>query len=377
MRIALDARFWGLEHAGLGRYTMNLIQQLARQDQKNEYFLLLREKYFRSLRALGKNFFPLRAEAPPHSLREQILLPFILRRLKPDLVHYLYFIVPIASRQKFVVTIHDLIKHRHAGGEATTLPRYQFYLKYAAYRFDMWWAVRRSQRIIVPTNYVRRQIQSYYGLDEEKIVVTYEGAADDFKKVAGTEKEKKAILARYQLQPPYLLYVGNVYPYKNIPALLAALSLLPPPITLAIACARSVFTAKLKQLVEKNKLQKRVKLLGFVPDQDLAVLYNQALAFVSASLDEGFGITPLEAMAAGTAVVVSRAACFPETCGSAALYFDPHSPQEIAAQVKLLYHSPSLRQKLIAAGQKNLQRFSWVKMAQETLAVYNKVIAAK
>ncbi|OQX50659.1 hypothetical protein B5M47_03530 [candidate division CPR3 bacterium 4484_211] len=371
MTIAIDARFWGLEHAGLGRYAINLIRNLAEIDQKNTYYLLLRKKYFQESLGLPNNFKPILAEISYHSLTEQLKLPLLIRRLNPDFVHYLYFIVPILSSKKFVVTIHDLIKHKHSGGEATTLSKPAYYTKYLAYHLDMWWAAKKSTRLIVPTQYVKNELAAYYKIKEKKITVTYEGVDPQ---ITIAEANIKKLLSKYNLTKPYLIYVGNVYPYKNIPRLLDALKLLPKGLSLAVACARSVFWEKLQAIIKEREMSNRVKLLGFVPDADLGTLYRESLAFVSASLDEGFGITPLEAMASGTPAIISNSACFPEVCGNAALYFNPYDPKDIAEKIGQVLDNPQLRSELIRRGQENLKRFSWRKMAEKTLKVYNSLV---
>lgn len=174
MRIIIDARFYGLENAGLGRYTINLIDQLQKINSGNEYFVLLRKKYFNRLN-FKANWQKVLADIPHYSLAEQVKLPGLIANLKPDLVHFLHFNVPVLYRGKFIVTIHDLLMHKQRGKEATTLTPSRYLFKRLGYKFVFGLAVRRAVRVIVPSQAVKDEVAYYYKLDPDKIIVTYEG----------------------------------------------------------------------------------------------------------------------------------------------------------------------------------------------------------
>lgn len=174
MRIVIDARFYGLENAGLGRYTINLIRELALRDTKNNYFLLLRKKHFNQLK-LPDNWIQILADFGHYSLTEQIKLPGVISALKPDLVHFLHFNVPVFYRGPYVVTIHDLLMHKQKGLAATTLPAAKYFLKRLAYKTVFARAVKNAQKIIVPSLTVKKELIDYYNLSPDKIQVIYEG----------------------------------------------------------------------------------------------------------------------------------------------------------------------------------------------------------
>lgn len=174
MKILLDARLYGLENAGLGRYVMSLLAELGEIDNKNNYIILLRKKYFKSLN-LPKNFIKIQFDYRHYSFMEQILLPVIIKRNNPDVVHFPHFNIPIFYFGKFIVTIHDMLMHKQKGIEATTLSPFNYYIKRLAYKFTFGLAVKRSSRIIVPSNAVKDDIASYYKVDENKMEVIYEG----------------------------------------------------------------------------------------------------------------------------------------------------------------------------------------------------------
>ena len=174
MRIVIDARLYGLENAGLGRYAINLIDELQKIDVKNEYFVLLRKKYFNQLN-FNNNWKKVLADINHYSLDEQIKLSKIIKDLKPDLVHFLHFNVPIFFKGKFIVTVHDLLIHKQKGLEATTLTPSRYFLKRLGYKFVFGNAVKKAVKVIVPSQAVKDEVCYYYKLNTEKVIVTYEG----------------------------------------------------------------------------------------------------------------------------------------------------------------------------------------------------------
>ena len=373
MHIAIDARFYGLEHAGLGRYTQNLIQELATIDTENIYTLFVWDAH-KDLQ-LPANFKTLVVDAPHHSFQEQFGLAKILWQGDFDLVHFPHFIVPVLNfRVPFVVTIHDLIKHKHGGMEATTLAPWKYRFKYLAYKFDMWWAAKLSTHIITPTQAVKDDVVSWFSLNPDKITYTHEGFDSELRtSLDNSQANPQQTLQKYGISQPYILYVGNSYPYKNIETLLQSLDYLPENMKLVLVGSRNVFvdrvTARIKELGKEN----RVIQAGYVPDNDLGVLYNHAVAMTTATLEEGFGITPLEAMGAGCPAIISDIPVFREVCEDAAMYFNPKEVQGLASRVMELHENEQQRQEYIQKGYEQVQKFSWNRMARETLAVYKTI----
>jgi len=173
MKILIDARLYGLENAGLGRYTINLISELSKIDRKNQYTVLLRKKYFDEL-TLPENWKKVLADIRHYSFAEQIFVPKIIKKENPDVTHFVHFNIPIFCRGKFIVTIHDMLMHKFAGLSATTLPAPLYFLKQLIYRMIFRKAILSSQKIIVPSNTVKKEILEYFKVDEGKIEVIYE-----------------------------------------------------------------------------------------------------------------------------------------------------------------------------------------------------------
>lgn len=173
LKILIDARLYGPKNTGNGRYTKELIDNLARIDHKNDYIILFKKEGFNEIN-LPNNFKKILADFKHYSFEEQFKLPFIINKFKPDLVHFPHFNVPILYFGKFVVTIHDLIMHKYTGGEATTRKFPIREIWRLGYHIAFMKAIFGSVKIIVPSNYVKNEIINYYHINPEKIEVTYE-----------------------------------------------------------------------------------------------------------------------------------------------------------------------------------------------------------
>lgn len=173
MRILIDARLYGPEHTGNGRYVMNLIRELAKIDKKNSYIILLRKNKMSKLN-LPHNWQKVEADFKHYSFAEQFKLPLVIAKYRPDLVHFPHFNVPIFYFGKYVVTIHDLIMHKFAGKEATTRPVFIYPIWRLGYFLTFAKAIFGSVKIIVPSKTVKKEILDYYKINQKKIVVTYE-----------------------------------------------------------------------------------------------------------------------------------------------------------------------------------------------------------
>ena len=364
MKIVIDARLYGLEHAGLGRYAINLIEELKKIDRKNEYVILLRKKYFDRLK-FPENWKKVLADFRHYTLTEQVRLPKILSDEKPDLVHFLHMNVPIFYKGKFVVTVHDLLMQKHRGSAATTLPFFAYFPKLAAAKLIFRHAVSAAEKIIVPSNAVKDEVVSFYHVDPGKITVTYEGANIKFKMNNPPRSEN----LKLKIKEPYFVYVGNAYPHKNLERAIKVF--VSKKILFVIVSSRGVFTKKLEEEIESLKAEKYIKLLGFVPDSELGSLLKNSLGFVYPSLSEGFGLPGLEAMSAQTLVLASDIPVFREVYKDVPIYFDPYDTDSIKMAIeKAITMDKEERNKIIQKGKELVNNYSWAKMAEETLKIY-------
>ncbi len=363
MKILIDARMYGLENAGLGRYAMNLIENLSKIDSKNNYIILLRKIYFDSLQ-FPKNWKKVLADFGHYTFSEQIKLPLIINKERPDLSHFLHFNIPLFRAGKYVVTIHDLLMHKNKGLAATTLSAPIYFSKRLAYQLAFKNAVIKARHIIVPSQTVKEELVDYYHLESEKISVIYEGVDERINSKISLNIDK-----------PYFVYTGNAYPHKNLERLVEAIIFLNKNLGkkayLAIASARNVFTERLQKLINKMNASEFVKTLGFVPDEEIGGLYKNSVAFVFPSMSEGFGLPGLEAIKMGTLVIASDIPVFKEIYKDNAMYFNPLDFTSMAKRMEdALNMNEEQRKELIEKGGLYVKRYSWEKMAKETIKTY-------
>lgn len=371
MRIVLDARM--IQESGIGRYIRNLLEQLQRLDEKNEYFIILTKKDYDQLKFKG-NFKKIVANFRWYGVSEQLRIPKILHDLKPDLVHFPHFNVPLFYDRKFVVTIHDLIHQHFQMRRATTHNPLTFKLKQIGYKKVFKNVISKALKIITPSNYVKELLINGWRIEEKKVVVTPE--AVDNKIISLTKNLKlktENTLEKFNIKQPYIFYVGNAHPHKNVEGLIKAFLLLQkkyPNLNLVLSGHDHYFWERVK----KQNQYPGIFYTGFITDEELVALYKNAESFVMPSFEEGFGIPLLEAMACGCPVISSNAGSLPEVAGDAAIYFDPGDEGEMIDKINWVLKSEKLRKELIEKGKKRVQNFSWEKLAQQTMEVYQKCV---
>lgn len=382
MRIGIDARFYGGEQSkGLGRYTQKLIENLARLDTQNEYFIFLQEKEYKTWKINTENFHRILAPYHWYSIMEQLFMPLKIKNVDLDFMHFPHFNVPFFYNDPFVVTIHDLIISRFPTERATTLGPWLYKIKQLAYHRVIKHAAYAAKRIITVSDYSKRDIVDYFNLPEQKIAVTYEATdLQEVKEVPVAEKIK--ILQHYGIDAPFILYVGNAYPHKNLEILMKVIKVLKKKKQLdwklVLVGKKDYFYQRLEQLAWAMDIEKEAIFAGFVPDHDLPALYQEALAYIFPSRYEGFGLPPLEAMSHGTPVLSSQQACLPEILGEAALYFDYQDVYGIIKQLeKITKNQNNIRRDLITKGLKKVREYSWEKMARQTLRIYEQTFKNK
>ncbi|TAK96478.1 glycosyltransferase family 1 protein [Patescibacteria group bacterium] len=376
MRIGIDARFYGSVGKGLGRYTQKLIEQLERIDSKNQYVIFLRQENFDEYQPKNKNFQKVLANYQWYTLAEQIHLPRLLKKAKLDLVHFPHFNVPLAYRGKFVITIHDLILLHFPTRRGSTLSPLRYWGKFLAYRWVIWSALRRAERVITVSHFTKKDILSHYAIPERKIVVTHEGCG--MPEIVQNSPATEKILHAYGILKPYILYVGNAYPHKNLERLARAFLLLQKQhsqLQLVLVGKSDYFYNQLQKLVERESIP-RVRFAGFVAESDLPAVYQQAEAYVFPSLYEGFGLPPLEAMAEQVPVVASNHACMREILGGAAEYFDATQEEQIAEAINRVLTDQPLRAFLIEKGRQQIKQYDWQSMAKVTKKIYEAVVSS-
>ncbi len=370
MRIGIDARFFGPQETGIGRYVERLLSHLGRIDQDHEYVVFLRQKAWDLWQPPNERWSKVLADVHWYGLQEQLTMPKIFYRTKLDLLHVPHFNVPLGYRRPFVVTVHDLILNQFPTERATTLEPILFRLKFAAYRQVLHHAVHSARRVITVSEHSRQDVMKRLGVPAERVAVTYE-SVDPL-----PEPVPYSSLAERGVNQPYILHVGNSYPHKNLERLLAAAKIAVTRgdrFQLVLVGKRDYFSHLVEQEAKRLGLE-NILFFGFANEQELSGLYHHAQAYMFPSMSEGFGLPGLEAMQAGVPVFAAQATSLPEVFGQAAGYFDPLDPISIARSIHQALHDTLERQRLVAAGTERLKDFSWAKMAAETLEVYSRAL---
>lgn len=371
IRIGLDCRLAGTRHAGIGRYTENLIQQLLDMTHANNLSQKITWVCFFSSRLQAETVLESRLQnnnlelviAPirHYSLSEQLKMPKIFKNAKLDILHIPHFNVPIFYQGKLVITIHDLLWHEQRGLQVTTLNPFKYFFKYLAYLFVSWQAIKKADRILVPSQSIKKTVLRYYPKVGQKIVQSKEGLAPAYL------KEAKNKLLPHNGIKKQLVYTGSLYPHKNLALIIKALNKI-PKYKLLIVGSRNVFRERVKKLISRYKVKQQVKFLGYQDDQALIKLYQQSFALVQPSLSEGFGLTGLEAIASKTLLLASDIEVFHEIYGQAAFYFDPKNVDSFLAalnQAELVSRKKQLRTALEIAKQ-----YNWQELAQTSCKTY-------
>lgn len=369
MRILFDHQaFTGNKYGGVARYFYQLMTNLRQRGHTVRLSLWIshnvyldQNPHFRVWKApmwLGRKWSNLL-----FSQLNRLASTLWLISRQYDLVHitffhdyFLYFI----GKKPFVLTYHDLIKEKF-GNQYLNLDNATFEQKKNL--------LERAAAVIAVSNHTKQDLIEIFQIPAEKITVIHHAC------VFG--KKPPASSVKVQTPPHYFLYVGARNDYKNFPTFLKAFQIIAekyPDIQL-ICAGGGCFSDGEKYLIQKLGLQNRVEHRDFKQDDILYRLYQQAIAFVYPSLYEGFGIPILEAFAAGCPVLLSNASCFPEVAQSGALYFDPYSPVSIANQMERIWMEGTLRDQIIANGQIRILDFSQEKLTEQTLQVYQRVLA--
>jgi len=380
MKIAIDARLYGPVGTGIGRYLQNLLRELAEIDKETDYVILLRKSNFHLFNPSSENFKKVVIDTPWYSVREQISVPAFLYKEKPDLVHFPHINVPLVWPGKYIVTVHDLTVGKFGGRKASTRSLPLFLVKNLGFKIVLNQALRRAQKILVPSKYVGGEVEKNYRLPKSKVEVIYESVEPSFADLGKgkiAEGRLKMILSKYGIKTPYLIYVGSFYPHKNLEILLESLNKINQPLRLVLVGKRDKFVLRLAQKVRDLSLETRVVFTGFVPDDELALLLRLAKAFVYPSASEGFGLPGLEAMSLGCPVIAAKATALPEIYAGAALYFDPSSAKDLATKITTLLDDQNLQADLKKRGLEQIKKYSWRELALKTLAIYREVLATK
>ena len=374
MRVGIEACTWA-NRRGYGRFTRQLVAAMVTRHQEHRFVLVVDSHTARQctfpagaeIVVVDTVTQPTKAAAADgsRSLRDVWRMSRALASAQFDVVLFptRYTFVPLLRRTPAVLTIHDATDVRH--------PRLLFpnWRSRLLWRMKSQLAIRRADRIVTVSNDARRQIAAAFGLREGSIVVVSEGPDAGFHPRPGDAAVER-VRDRYQLPhgASLILYVGGISPHKNLDALLRAAAIVRKDepngwhVVLVGDYQGDSFLGcyqELKELARSLALDEHVTFTGFVPDDDLALLYNASTMLALPSKGEGFGLPVVEAMACGLPVVASNRNSLPEVLGGAGLLFDPDSDQALAACILRLLREPDLRADLRARGLVRAAAYTW------------------
>jgi glycosyltransferase involved in cell wall biosynthesis len=358
---------------GTATYAVSLLEALAGADPDNRYFVFVNRESAELELVQADNFVVVACPVPARvrALRyayEQVVLPRTVDRYRLDVMHSPGYIAPLRLDCSSVVTIPDL--NYRAIPEVFTPVRRRVFESMVPR------SARAADAVLTISEASRRQIVDTLGVPPEKVTVTHLAA----KGRARPRAEGGADMARdLGIDGRYLMAFSSQSPHKNIDGLLRAFHLLAAEeaVQLVLVGHEPERGQPLRALVEELKLTERVVFAGYRSDEEVARLFQGATAFAFPSMYEGFGIPVLEAMEAGVPVVCSNAASLPEVAGDAALLFDPADVRAMASAMEVVLQSAAERERLIARGFRQARQFSWRTTAEQTLAVYQSVVARR
>ncbi len=360
--IVIDAR---IVNSSTGTYVQYLLKHLQEIDRKNRYTVLIPSADKDFWQPTAPNFSVAFADFGNYTFAEQTGFKRLLDSLDADLVHFCMPQQPVLYAGKKVTTFHDLTLLRVYNSDKN-------YFIFKAKQFVGRWVFKKvandSTEVIVPTEFTKQDLLDFTPLPADKITVTYEAA-----------EVVRSKVKRYDVPfKQFIINVGNHSDYKNIVRLAEAhqKSLeTHPDLGLVFACRPNDAVEANRELFKKRGY-KNIHFALNTSNQERDYLYTKALAYITPSLTEGFGLGALEAMGYGVPVLSSTATCLPEVYADAALYFDPLDIDEMSDAINRVAASKELRDDLIKRGLKRHKFFSWEKMARETLAVYEKALSS-
>lgn len=367
-RIGIDARKWA--DFGIGTYIQSLLEALGDLDQDNQYFVFASPENREHIEQLPDNFRFVAESAKGYSIREQFSLPWRILRKRLDLFHATHYVLPYLVPCKTVVSIHDII--------------HVLYPEFLPNRFAFFYAQRmirhslnRGDAIIASSQNTKTDLLETFGVDGDKIRVVYLGVPQRFR-TKRTREEIEAALTRLGIKEPYLLFVGNPKPHKNLNNVMSAFArareLQDLDCDLVFVGDSGDQTAKIRRRASRLGIADRLLLLGRIAKDDLPAVYQAARLFVYPTLYEGFGFPVVEAMASGVPVVTSNKSALREIAEGYAALVNPLDVEELARAIAQGISDREHREALSKLGERRARDFRWRETAKKTLATYQRVL---
>ena len=368
MRIAFDGTTLTPGRTGVGYYTEHLLQHLAREvEASGDELIVISNQPIdtarplpRHVRVYDRRRFPLRVGWM------QLLAGRVLEDLRADVAHFTNGMLPLGTGAARVVTIHDM--------SLTLFPRCHPLRRLVINRPLLGLAARVADAVVTVSHSARRDLLRLHGIPAERVTVAHEAAGPGFVPIEDPVRRAR-IRARYGLPEQFFLYVGAIEPRKNLPRLMDAFAAARRSgIAHQLVCVGPYgwSSRDLYEQIDRLGLRRSVHFTGYVPVDDLPVIYNLAEFFIFPSIYEGFGLPVVEAMACGTPVITASTSALEEIATGAAEMIDPRETDELTKAITRLACTPDRRVELRALGLVRAAEFSWARTAREMLAIYSR-----
>jgi len=361
MKIGIDAGVLREKTRGVGRYLANILERLPKLITNDQIYLYSPRPILYQYRNSANWYYRYGTTLLPGSFWLQTQCKSYLKKDKIETFfgpsHVLPLNLPNTIRK--VLAVNDLVSVLYP----KTMASYNLFIHKLFFRQS----IISADHIVTMSEYTKNAIVRYFGIDKEKITIIYGGVNDKFRPY--NKDEVFPIISQYGLKRPYFLSVGTLEPRKNYEVLLQAFKQLKVDYDLVIIGKKGWKASNIFMITNSLRLQDRVKILGYVKEDDLPLLYNGAEVFMFPSLYEGFGLPVLEALACGIPTISSNASSLPEIGGEAVKYFNPNSIDDLLKKMQEVLDSNELRKSLREKGVIQAKKFNWDKTSQKTLAV--------
>lgn len=360
MRIGIDVKVLREERRGVGHYLTNLLEKFVQLDKDDTFYLYSPRPVKLTPFASDKWHYRFDKSNLPGFLWLNTLARGLILQDNLQIFFEPYNILPtnLPPRIKQIVAVHDFL---------AVHPDMLSYYGRLLHKLFFKKSLNRAQHIITMSEIIKQNLVDHFSIAPQKITVIYEGVSELFHPYDQTEVLK--FRQDVGLTKPYLLTVATLEPCKNYPTLIKAFKKLNTDLDLVIIGKKGWRYQEIFSLIRELKLTERVKIIGYVPQDNLPLFYNAAELYVHPSWYEGFGLPVLEALACGTPTIVSNSSSLVEIGGDAVLYFNPNSVDELVFKIETLLKDSELKKNLSAKGIEQAKNFSWEKTAQKTLSI--------
>lgn len=361
MRIGIDVGTLREKTRGVGYYLLNLLEYFNKIATEDSFYLYSTGSILHDF-SKSQNWHNRFGTIPlPGSFWLQTQGKRFIKKDQIDTFFAPAHILPLKlpPNIKKVLAIHDMVSIYYPA----TMANYNRLIHNLFFKPS----VKYADHIITMSEFIKKSIVEYFGIDGAKIATIYEGVSNKFRPYE--KNEVLSVLDRYGLKKPFILSVGTLEPRKNYPILLQAFKHLKIDYDLVVVGKKGWKADNVFTTIRNLGLENRVIILGYVNGEDMPYLYNAAEVFVFPSIYEGFGLPVLEALASGVAVVCSNSSSLPEVGGDAAIYFDPKSVDALTVKIQKILQDNQLRSSLREKGFIQARKFDWKITAQKTLAI--------